>query len=269
MVAVERSEYLTPLQRFGVEVREVRRGRRITQRALGSVAGYSEAYVSRVEKGTLMPSENFAHACDSLFQTSGLFERLRAQLADGGSPSWFAPYVQLERKASSVRAFECQIIPGFLQTEDYARAMLSSVRPENLEELVAARMARRVILDGGSPTEVWAIVDEQTLRRKIGGAEVMRQQLEHVLDAMGRPRTIVQVIPETVPAHAGLAGPFTLLSFMRGPDALYVDAHSQGRLSHDRAEIAVAVRSYDLLRAVALSPEDSAELIGRYAKGLK
>lgn len=268
MAAVEKSDYLSPLQRFGMEVREVRRGRRITQKALGTASGYSEAYVSKVEKGTMMPSEQFAQRCDTVFQTNGLFDRLRAQIADGGSPSWFAPYVQLERKAVSIRTFQAQVVPGFLQTEGYARAMLSSVRPDNLEELIAARLARSSILGPDSQTHAWVILDEQVIRRKIGGARIMREQLERILDAMTRPRTVVQVMPESVPAHAGLAGPFTLLSFVRGPDALYVDAHSQGRLSHDRTEIAGAVRSYDLLRAGALSPEDSAELIGRYVKGL-
>lgn len=225
--------------------------------------------ISKIESAQRVPSEDLARDLDTALRSGGHFMRLYPLVIKYAYPSWFLPFIELERDATSMRVFESQIIPGLLQTEGYARAMLSAVRPDNLEDLVAARMSRQEVFERETPPRTWFVVDEQALRRPIGGVEVWRAQLESLRKAGQAPRTVIQVIPRRVFAHAGLAGPFSVLGFEEGPDVLYVDGFSQGRTALDASEVAAGAASYDLLRAVALSPEESADLIGDYMEGRK
>lgn len=226
-----------------------------------------------------MPSLDLARDLDTAFGVD-FFAEFYPLVVRYAYPSWFLPYVELEREASVIRSFQSQVIPGLLQTEAYARAMLTPVRPDNLDDLVAARMTRQAIFERAAPPRTWFIVDEQALRRKIGGPDVMAEQLERLLAAGQEPRIVIQVVPDAIAAHPGLAGPFTLLTFDEGKgpksdgrkpphDVLHVDAFSQGRTALDATEVTAATHAYDLLRSYALSPEDSAVLIGDHLEGLK
>lgn len=253
---------------FGSELFRIRTEAGMSQARAAKKAHTTQSMLSKVESALRVPSEDLAHDLDEVFGTGGHFGRLHPLVIRYAYPSWFLPFIELENDATSMRVFESQIVPGLLQTEDYARAMLTAVRPDNLDDLVAARMSRQNILERDTPPRLWFVMDEQALLRNIGGAEVMRAQLEHLLKASEEPRTVIQVIPKRVPAHAGLAGPFTVLGFDEGPDVLYVDGFSQGRIALDAGEVAEAARSYDLLRAVALSPDATADLIGAHLEGL-
>ncbi|MFE2638972.1 helix-turn-helix domain-containing protein [Streptomyces scopuliridis] len=254
---------------FGSELKRIRTAADVSQDEAAVRAHTTQSMISKVESAKRVPSEDLACDLDTAFATDGHFGRLYPLVITYAYPSWFLPFVELEREATAMRVFESQIIPGLLQTEDYARAMLSAVRPDNLDDLVAARMTRQAVFERDMPPRIWFIMDENTLRRPIGGASVMRQQLERLLEHGQDPRSVIQVVPSTVAAHAGLAGPFTVLSFTEGPDVLYVDGFSQGRIALDSNEVAAASHAYDLLRADALSPEKSADLIGTHLKGLK
>ncbi|MEV4442360.1 DUF5753 domain-containing protein, partial [Streptomyces sp. NPDC049577] len=198
----------------------------------------------------------------------GHFMRLHPLVIRFAYPSWFLPFVELEQQAVSMRVFESQIIPGLLQTEDYARAMLAAVRPDSLEDLVAARMSRKDVFDRESRPRTWFVVDEYVLLRHIGGTAVMRSQLEHLLKEGEEPRTVVQVVPRSVASHPGLSGAFTVLSFDKGADVLYVEGFPKGRLALEASEVTAADHAYDLLSAMALSPKASADLIGTHLKEL-
>jgi transcriptional regulator with XRE-family HTH domain len=259
----------TAAQQFGEEVALWRDHAGITQQDLAEKVGYARSYVAMVETGERLGSEKFAQLCDEVFDTPKSLTRLRARLVRAVLPPWFEPYVELEKTATIIRSFQSQVMPGYLQTEDYARAMLAAVRPENLEDLVSGRMERRRVLEREDRPYVWLILDELALYRVMGGPAVMAAQLTELLEAASHPRTVVQIVPKDVAAHAGLAGPFTLLNLANGEQVLWVDGHSQGRMGYDRAETAAAVQSYDLLRAVAQSPEVSAETIRTYLERLK
>ncbi|MFE1175863.1 helix-turn-helix domain-containing protein [Streptomyces sp. NPDC058773] len=267
---------------FGTELTRIRTELRLSQEKTAKLAHTTQSMLSKIEAGKRVPSKELAHDLDAALKNGGHFGRLYPLVIRYAYPSWFLPFIELERDAVSMRVFESQIIPGLLQTEDYARAMLAAVRPDNLDDLVAARMSRQEVFERDTPPRAWFVVDEQALRRPIGGADVWGAQLEHLLKAGEDPRTVIQVIPRKVLAHPGLAGPFTLLRFEDGtqpppsrtsstprrqeaaPDVLYVDGFSQGRIALDASEVAAGAHAYDLLRAVALSPEESAELIGGY-----
>lgn len=254
---------------LGTEVARIRTEQGISQETLATDAHTSQSMISKVEAGERVPSLDLVRDLDLELKTGGHFQRLYPLVIKYAYPSWFLPFIELEREAASMRVFESQIIPGLLQTEGYARAMLTAVRPDNLEDLVAARLSRQEVFDREAPPRTWFVMDEQVLRRPIGGPDVWREQLENLLKAGRTPRTVIQVVPRKVLAHAGLAGPFTVLGFEEGPDVLYVDGFSQGRTALDAAEVAAGAHAYDLLRAAALSHEESADLIGDYMEGRK
>ncbi|MGW6455944.1 helix-turn-helix domain-containing protein [Streptomyces sp. NPDC055078] len=254
---------------FGCELLRIRTAAGLSQEKLAKKAHTTQSMLSKIEAARRVPSKDLAEDLDRALGTDGHFGRLYPLVIHHAYASWFLPFVQLERDATSIRSFQGQVIHGLLQTEEYARAMLSAVRADNLDDLIAARMTRQSLFEREVPPRLWFIVDEQALLRPIGGAKVMRAQLERLLQAGEKPRTVIQVIPRSVPAHAGLAGPFTVMSFDEGPDVLYADNFSQGSIVLDTAEVRAACHAYDLLRAVALSPEESAELIGVHLEGLK
>ncbi|WP_413808844.1 helix-turn-helix domain-containing protein [Streptomyces sp. OE57] len=265
--------HLNPLQRFGRDVKQVRLARKLTQKRLGLAAGYSEAYVSRVEAGKLLPrpSDKFAKGCDLAFGTGELFAGMLRRIDEGDHPSWFTPYLNLERKASRVLDYSTNLVIGILQTKDYARAIFRSSHPreeaEVIEGKVAARLSRREVFELETPPLLWVILHEACLRTVVGGADVMTGQLEYLLTAAESPHIKLQVMPFSAGAPAAHAKPFTLLHFITdAPTVLYTETRVGGRM-HDSAQtVASALDDYDLLRAHALSPDRSLSLIKTVSK---
>jgi len=163
-------------------------------------------------------------------------------------------------------------VPGLLQTEAYARAVLRGARPTDsdagIEQLVAGRMARQEIWerDDPEPPVLSVILGEAVLRQRVGGAAVMREQLGRLIEAARNPRITVQVMPFTAEAHPGLLGPFVVASFENGPDAAYLDSVLDGQVSERRQQVAQARLLYDTLAREALSPGASVELITKVAQ---
>ncbi|MDX6355531.1 MAG: hypothetical protein QOF98_2434 [Streptomyces sp.] len=143
-------------------------------------------------------------------------------------PSWFSGYVSLEEEASLIRAYEPHYIPGLLQTEDYARAILRhGLRDadEELERRVAVRMQRQKLLTGAAPPELWVVIDETVLRRPMVPADVMRAQLDRLIESLDQPNVKVQVMPFGICAHEGMYGPFHIFRFPHQEisDIVYVE----------------------------------------------
>lgn len=264
--------HLNPLQRFGRDVKQVRLARKLTQKRLGQAAGYSEAYVSRVEAGKLLPrpSDKFAKGCDIAFGTGALFAGMLRRIDEGDHPSWFTPYLNLERKAWRVLDYSANLVIGILQTKDYAWAIFRSSHPreeaEVIEGKVAARLSRRAVFELEAPPLLWVILHEACLRTVVGGTDVMAGQLEYLLTAADSPHVKLQVMPFSAGAPAAHAKPFTLLRFTDAPTVLYTETRVGGRM-HDSAQtVASALDDYDLLRAHALSPDRSLSLIKTVSK---
>ncbi|MGD9484721.1 helix-turn-helix transcriptional regulator [Streptomyces sp. TRM70308] len=256
---------LNPLQRFGLDVRQVRLARRITQKHLGRATGYSEAYVSLVETGKQRPSPRFAKGCDTAFGTGELFSGLLHRIEEGDHPSWFWPYLELEGKASGILDYSVTSIMGLLQTEEYARAIFRAGYPRACAEIirgkVEARLERRHVLNETSAPTVWVVLHEACLRTVVGGPRVMAEQLAYLVDAADSPRADIQVIPFSAGASAAHLAAFTLLTFDSSPTVLYSDGPSGGKL-YDRADtVSAALENYDRLRADALSLTGSRDLM--------
>ncbi|MFD5749774.1 Scr1 family TA system antitoxin-like transcriptional regulator [Streptomyces sp. NPDC127033] len=264
------AEQLNPLQRFGLDVRTVRLGRKLTQKQLGKAAGYSEAYVSRVESGQWTASEKFAKGCDLVFGTNGLFAGLLRRIDEGDHPSWFAPYLDLERKATRILDYSSNLVMGILQTKEYAQAIFeayfSQGDAEVIEGKVAARLRRREVFERENSPLLWAILNEACLRTIVGDAEVMAGQLEYLASVAASPHIKLQIMPYSAGAPAAHSKPYTVLQFIDAPAVLYTESRVGGRMHDSARTVTAALDDYDLLRAHALSPDRSLTLIRTLSK---
>ncbi|WP_416973563.1 helix-turn-helix domain-containing protein [Streptomyces sp. 4F14] len=258
---------------FGNEVKALREALGMSQAEFAKELKYGAAQVCKVEGGQVLASESFAMAVDRVAGTPGVYVRLRARLVSLGHPDWFLPYVTLEEKATWVRIFHPQLVPGLAQTPEYARAVLRTGRPENLEELVAARMSRQKILrrTHKPPARLWLVLNEAALRTKVGDSMVMRGQLEHLRALAEVPRHRVQIIPDGGWDHGSpsVFGPFGLLSFDDGPDAAHVDGFPRGYVLLEPDHVREAEEAYDLLTAAAAPPGKTADLINSVLKDFR
>ncbi|MFJ9208685.1 helix-turn-helix transcriptional regulator [Streptomyces sp. NPDC102264] len=251
---------------FGNEVREWRLARGLSQREVGAPARYAQQYVAKVEAGDRMASPEFAAGCDQVFGTPRTFARLRDRCAEkGGYPDWFEPYVLLERQASATLNFSNGLVAGLLQTEAYAQAVFRKANPTDTPEDTAARVGlrlkRRQVLDREKPPLVWVVLDESCLRRMVGSPTVMADQMAHLITEGESPRFTLQVLPFSSGAMSWHLG-FTLLKFTEDePDMLYQETLGAGHVTDSRKTVTDASVLYDRLRADALSPETSVDML--------
>lgn len=277
-----------------------RKARGWSGRRLAAEAHVAPSTVANVEAGIRLPNEDFGRAMDKPLDTHGLFERLAILVQRHATTGWVAEWLAIERAALRMSVFQPQVIPGLLQTPDYARAMLTGTRGRNVAAGIAGRLIRQEILVDDIDAHPYCgwIVDEQALRRPVGGPQVMRAQLEHILRMTDHPRRIFQVIGAETAAHAGLSGassifdvpeevapeldptteedavestalpPLLMSSGPRLRRVVYIDGSLEGRITHDTRHVLAAERNYDLLLSVALSPDESAQRISDILKGM-
>jgi hypothetical protein len=181
----------------------------------------------------------------------------------------FRTYIGLEAAAATLRTYESECVPGLLQTEDYARAIISSAlsarTDEAIDKNVAVRMARQSLLTQDQPPELWAVVNEAGIRSLVGGPAVMRAQLDRLLEASHQPHVTLQVMPFSTGAHPGMAGAFTILSFAEpaDPEVIYVNYSSGSLFLEKPEELSRCALIFNHLRAVALSMGQSRDIIAR------
>lgn len=258
----------TPLTFFGNEVKVERERHGIKREDLAAEAACGYSLVAKVEAGRRLPHLSFARACDRIFPgAEGRFQRLYPLALRYAFPGWFRPYLQLEWKARTLRMFHPQLMPGLVQTERYARAVLRTDRPPNLESLVTGRIERQQILERETdPACLWLILNQSALTNQVGGRDVMREQLEHLLVLADTPRHRVQVVKDEG-NHHGYASPFGILSFPDDEDVVHVDGFPRGYVLAEQDDVQRATDAYDLLMAMAASPDASADLISSILKG--
>jgi transcriptional regulator with XRE-family HTH domain len=261
----------SPLALFGAELRHYRTVAGLSQEQLGERIGYSAALVGAVETARRVATEDFAQRCDELVElrTGGALRRLREhmreQLHRQVWPSWFREWPSIEREAITLRSWELAVIPGLLETAEYARAVLRAVLPEANDEEVdaqaSARIERQQILSRQDPPMLWAILDEGALRRRVGDGEVMRRQLGHLIEMARSPKVKVLVVPASAGAHVGVGGPFAIAEFRGAPEMVYLDTAAQGQITDHPDIVKACGQVFDTLRAEALPPRASLDLI--------
>lgn len=196
---------------------------------------------------------------------------------EGGQKDWWTPYsrmlskkytayIGLEAEAAEILTFQPLVIPGLLQTDDYARTLIrtgaAEIDDDEIEQRVKVRAGRQRVLEGDDPVRLWAVIYEAALRCPAGGRDVMRPQLERLVELAQTPRITVQVLPFAAGAHPGLYGPFTLLSFPEGdPDAAYVETIGGELLLEEPADVDPYRQVFRRLNVQALTPEDTITLL--------
>lgn len=180
----------------------------------------------------------------------------------------FEVYVDLEAEASAIRTYEAQLVPGLLQTVEYAHAVLTAawvtIEPEEIDRRVAVRMRRQELATSRDrPLQLWAVLDEAVLRRVVGSREVMHAQLSRLAEAARQTNITLQVLPFSVGAHIAMLGTFVLLSFPEpgDPDVVYLETDTSSLYLEEEQQIGRYAEIFDHLRATALSPRESVALI--------
>ena len=182
-------------------------------------------------------------------------------------PDWFEPYLGLETAASLIRSFELQFVHGLFQTEDYAHAVTAlghgSASTDETERRVSLRMRRQEVLTSADPPRVWFVIDEAALRRPIGGRQVMRTQLKHLLEAAALPHVTIQVVPFRRGGHAAAGGSFTILRFAAPdlPDVVYLEHLTSALYLDDRRDVDHYMEVMNLLSAEAHTPAATTRFI--------
>jgi hypothetical protein len=189
-------------------------------------------------------------------------------------PNPYEVYIGLEAGAASIRNFEPIVIPGLLQTADYARETFRNgpieLDPDEVERLLEVRLARQKILTRDDRPRLWAVIDEAVIHRVVGGSEVMHGQLRHLADATRQGKTTVQVVPYRAGAHAGTTGPFVILDYVEATDpaVVYVETLAGDIYLEERSDVDRYTLAFDRLVAAALHPDDSVQLIEQVASSL-
>jgi transcriptional regulator with XRE-family HTH domain len=182
-------------------------------------------------------------------------------------PQWFKAYVDLESAAMLIRTYEGQLVPGLLQTEDYMRAVIGGANldesPEEAERRVALRMARQTLLTRPDAPRLWAVIDEAALRRPVGSPEVMRGQLERLIDAIKLGNVILQILPLRAGAHPGMVGAFSILRFADGElhDVVYIEHLTNAQYLDRRDDVNRYLHVMDRISLRAAAPDKTVDIL--------
>jgi transcriptional regulator with XRE-family HTH domain len=259
------------IRAIGKQIKVLRERAGLTQRELGDQLGYGEDLISSVERGRRSPQPQLLETADTLLEAGGLLtatiedvERAKAK-ARVRHPAWFRDYARLEAEAVEINDYSSHDIPGLFQTERRARALYGMRKPlldeQTIEQRVASRLARQEILTHWPLPMVTAVVEESALRRPIGGREVHKEQLEQLL-RLGHLRNVeLQVMPLERTEHAGMGGPFILLTPKGKPQMGYTEVQNSSRLATDMEEVRILAARYGSIRAQALTPGESLALL--------
>ncbi|MFC7881788.1 Scr1 family TA system antitoxin-like transcriptional regulator [Streptomyces sp. NPDC057376] len=255
----------SPRALLGAELRHAREKAGLSQEELGARLFVSGSFIGQLEAGTRRMQPEYARMLDDVLGTEDFFQRNCAASAKSKYPEHFAEAAEAEGAATAIREYASMLIPGLLQTPDYARAVCRAYQPtaadDVIDELVDARMQRARMLTDPTAPVLWAVVDEAALRRTAGGRTVMADALRHLAGLMQENRVIVQVLPFDAGAHPAMQGCVRLMDFADSPPLVYLEGVGTGRVDDDPATVARYRVYYDLLMMSALPPGKSLSLI--------
>jgi len=259
---------------LGAQLRRLREAKRISPEEAGYVIRASHSKISRLETGRVGFKDRDIVDLLTLYGVTdeARREEIRGLAARANSPGWwhdysdilagwFEEYIGLEEAAVQIRAYEAQFVPGLLQTEDYARAviLLEYSNPKEINRRVSLRIARQAILARPDPTSLWVVLDEAVLRRPIGGSAVMRAQLKHLIEMSQRPNVTIQIMPFTAGGHAAAGGSFSVLHFAEDdlPDVVYHEQLASAQYLDKQDVVGKYLEVMDRLRLEAATPASS------------
>ena len=268
-------------RRLGAELRRRREVAGVTIEVVAEQLECSASKISRIETGHTTATPRDVRDMMVIYGVTGVACDELVQIArEARQKGWWHPYsavltgayVGLEAAARTVRAYEQQVVPGLLQTEDYARAMIRAARPDistdEVQRRVRVRLGRQSLLVQDDPIDLWVVLDEAVVSRSVGGDAVMRAQLGRLIEAAELPNVTLQVLPFEAGAHAGMDGTFAILDFPEAndPDVVYAENATGGLFLEKTDELRKYIFIFDHIRAAALRPEDSVALLAKLAK---
>ncbi|MER5224961.1 helix-turn-helix domain-containing protein [Streptomyces flaveus] len=257
------------LRTFGAVVQALREHAGFSRVEFGRLVRFSKHTVESVELGRRMPDEAFVERSEEATGNTGALRKSARFLTRGeaGLAAWFRRWARLERIAVSLCTYECRLVPGLLQSEGYARAVFDNSIPplsdEQLENQVVARLERQKLLRERPNVSFSFIVEEHIIRRRLGGREVTRGLLDHMLELSAPRNVTLQIMPLDAEFHACLDGPVQLLETPERRRLAYSEGQQNGRLISDAKEVSLLYQCYDTLRSQALNPQDSRGLLER------
>ncbi|AZM90711.1 MULTISPECIES: helix-turn-helix domain-containing protein [Streptomyces] len=263
----------SPQAAYGARLRAMRVARGWLQEELGERMGYSSTHISAVETGRKVPTLRFSRSLDAALGGGDTFERLSLEVRHGALLEGFPEYVGYEGRAVELRLFEIGIIPGLLQTPEYARVLADSavqrgaISPEFAAERVAFLAERQEALERVRPPMVFVVMDESCIRRPVGGPEVMGAQLERLVEFAARPHTMLQVAPYEIGERRPFDLPVNLLTLADRSVVAYAESQSQGHLDRETVSVLPMLTAYHQLQAEALSQAASVAMINEVRKG--
>ncbi|AIA03465.1 helix-turn-helix transcriptional regulator [Streptomyces noursei] len=257
-----------PLPRRVLALQQVRlrKKRGLTQEELAERAGYSVSQVRGIEKGRRKATSSYVEAIDEALDADGLLIAVGQDLIDDSKfPEWFEEYAQTEKTARRLYSYSTHAIDGLLQTQEHAYAVTSTYVPtledERVEELVTARLERQALLTRKPQPTLGFVLEQVVLERPIGGRDVHRRQLEHLVRCAEMRNVSIQVIETHVVTHVGLDGPMTLVETPEGQTLGYVEVQGVSEIIAAPVWVGDLEQRYGIIRSQALSPERSLDFI--------
>ncbi|MEU4177570.1 helix-turn-helix transcriptional regulator [Streptomyces sp. NPDC026589] len=266
----------SPQAAYGARIRRFREARGWSQEELAPRIGYSSQHVSAVETVRKPPTLRFSRRSDQAFGTTGTadsFEREWAELRNGSLLEGFPEYVGYEGRAVEIRLFDVGLIPGLLQTPEYARAVAyghverGSITAEQADERVSFLAERQAALVRSRPPMVFVVMDESCLHQAVGGTEVMDAQLERLEEMAALPNWIIQVAPFSLGARRAFYLPVNLLTLADRSIVAYAESQTQGYVERETSFVVPMLTAYHQLQGEALSKAASVAKISQLRKG--
>jgi len=257
------------LRTFGAVVQALREHAGLSRAEFAERVRFSKHTVESVELGRRMPDESFVERAEGATGDTGALRRAARHLSRGepGLAAWFRRWARLEKVAASLCTYECRLVPGLLQSEEYARAVFDNSIPiltdDQLIAQVVARIERQQLLCNRPSVAFSFIVEEAVFRRRLGGREVTRSMLDVVLELTSRRNVTLQVMPLEADSHGCLDGPVQLLETPEGKRLAYSEGQQNGRLIAESKGVSLLQLRYDTLRSQALNPRESRGLLER------
>jgi transcriptional regulator with XRE-family HTH domain len=268
-------------RRLGAELRRYRDAAGVTIDVVADRLGCSASKVSRIETGHTSATPRDVKDMLDIYGVVGPASDELVQISrEARQKGWWHPfstvltgaYVGMEAAAKSIRAYEQQVVPGLLQTDKYAIAMIRAARlgdtDQEIDQRVRVRMARQALLTQDDPIDLWVVLDEAVLSRPVGGDDVMRDQLERLVEVTRLPNVTLQILPFAAGAHAGMDGTFAILDFpdAEDPNVVFAENATGGLFLEKTDELRKYNSIFDTIRATALSPEESTNMIAMLAE---
>jgi len=263
--------YTSPRTFYGAELRRLREEATWSQEQLGERVFCSGTYIGQFESATRRPQPDLSKQLDGVLGSGEHLQRLCELARKSKHADYFADAAELEKLAKTISEYAPMLVPGLLQTEAYARALIRAAQrfepQSSVDELVAARLERQRILESPTAPVLWTVLHEAVLRVPVGGHTVMFEQLNSLCERIrSNHRMLVQVIPFSAGEQAFLNGTTILMTFADAPPATYTEGAFTGQLIEEPRLVDQYQRAYDLTRAASLSPDASLTLIESAAK---